>query len=156
MIGALFFWFISLQQGDTPFKPSDEFEIKMEMSFKQRPPEGVNTVHFTDSKKDEQRRTSTAPLPYLVLHIKILKINEGETKVKVVNEKNLLVLSKKVSEGLELNLDIGFTDDVKDGINGYRHEVQFVSSEKKAVSRIIIEFDKEGNYFVNGERRGKV
>jgi hypothetical protein len=63
---------------------------------------------------------------------------------------------RKLNSGEEFELEIGYLDDVKDRVKGYIHVITFYNEKKKEVSRIVIEFDKDGNYLVNGVRMGKV
>lgn len=146
--------FISFQE--IPHKAQREFEIKFDMSFKQRPVASNYTVRLEETKEERDRRTSSDLLPYLILKVKILELQPEEIKMRAIRDGNTQVFNKKVSAGAEFKLDLGFTDDVKDGISGYKHVIEFLSAEKKIVSQILIEFDKEGNYMVNGEKRGKI
>jgi hypothetical protein len=140
-----------------PFKPLAEFEIKFDLSFKQRDRSiEKSTINLRETQAEHDRRTQTETLPYLVLHIKLKDILPVEFKTKIVRDNQAIVYNKKVEEGMIIKLDVGFTDDIKDQIKGYKHEIQFLSIDKNILSRILIEFDKDGNYFVNGEKRGRV
>ncbi len=57
---------------------------------------------------------------------------------------------------MEFDLRLGFVDDMKDHVSGYLHVITFYDDDRNPVSQIVIEFDKDGNYFVNGQQRGKV
>lgn len=148
----IIFWF----QDEPAFKSKEDFEVKLNLSFKQRTHDDDSGVHLNESAKDHERRTTSAMLPYLNMNVRILKIQPEEVKVKVTKDDRSVLLNKKLSESMEIKLDAGFTDDIKDGLSGFKHELHFFSPEKKVVSRILIEFDKDGNYFVNGEKRGKL
>lgn len=142
---------------EIPHKAKDEYEIKFDLSFKQRPfVNETTTVHLNETRGDQERRTNSDLLPYLVLRVKILKLQPEEVKIKAIRDGSTQVFNKKVATGAEFKLDLGFTDDIKDGISGYKHVIQFLSADKKTTSQILIEFDKEGNYMVNGEKRGKI
>lgn len=149
---VLLFLFI---QDPVAFKPSDEFQIKPELTFKQRSTSDDSEIHMSETRKENERRKSTDALPYLKLNVKIQKVQAGEYKVRIIRDNQETLFSKKVSPEMELKFEPGFTDDIKDGISGFKHEIEFVSADKKVVSRILIEIDKEGNYMVNGEKRGK-
>jgi hypothetical protein len=139
------------------FKPKEEFDIKFEMSFKHRDPfEGKSTIHISETRAEQQKRTSSDPLPYLVLNIKLLKRNPAEAKVKVIRDGQTNIMTRKVEQDMQFKLNVGFTDDIKDHIKGYKHEVQFFSADKKLIHVILIEFDREGNYFINNEKRGRI
>lgn len=156
MIGTILFSLLLIFQDDPPFKPTEDFEIKFDLSFKQRSQLDNKTLNLTETEKDKERRTNSTPLPYLILHFKLLKIHPDEIKLKVIKDDKNFVFNRKIKESVEFRLDIGFTDDVKDRISGYKHVIQFFSEEKEVMSIILIEFDKEGNYYVNGVKRGKV
>jgi hypothetical protein len=156
MIPATILACLLVFQEVTPFKAKEDFEVKLDLSFKQRTQIDDKGVYLNETRKDHDKRTSTALLPYVNLNVIVLKHQPEEFKVKITRDDKVLVLNKKISEKMEIRLNVGFTDDVKDGISGYKHELQFLSPDKKVLSRILIEFDKEGYYFVNGEKRGKV
>ena len=150
----LFLFFIHVQE-EAPFKPKEDFLIKFDLAFKQRPHE-PKPVHIEETRDEYEKRTSSTPLPYLKLLVKIIEVQPEELKVRVIRDDKTNLLTKKTSQGMEFKLDLGYTDDIKDRILGYKHVIQFLSSKKEVLSQIVIEFDKEGNYFVNGEKRGKV
>jgi hypothetical protein len=141
---------------EIPFKAKEDFEIKFDMSFKQRPAAGNYTIHLDETKEAHDRRTSYDLLPYLILKVKILTLLPAEIRIKAFRDGKDQVFNKKAIADMEFKLDLGFTDDVKDGISGYKHVIEFLSADKKTISQIVIEFDKEGNYMVNGEKRGKI
>src|SRR5690349_259949 len=140
---ALLFVWLAFQE-EAPYKSKDEFEIKVAMSFKQRATDG-NTVHLATEKN--RRDNSVGMLPFLTFHLKILKVQSPEFKAKIIRDDKFFVMSKKVNDGVEIKLDAGFTDDIKDRVEGYKHQIEFYSEDKKICSRILIEFDKDGNYF---------
>ncbi len=146
--------FIGLSD-EVPYKPKDDFEVKFDLAFKQRE-HGEKAVYVDETHSERARRTSVAPLPYLKLFVKIKRVEQGEVKLKVVRDDKSVLFSKKVVQDMEFKLELGFTDDIKDRVSGYKHVIQFLSAKKEVLSRIVIEFDKDGNYFVNGEKRGKV
>jgi hypothetical protein len=142
---------------EIPFKPQTEFEIKFDMSFKQRDQsDEKTTINLHETQAEHARRTQTETLPYLVLHIKLVKIIPREIKGKIVRDNRDVVFNKKIEEGMTMKLDVGFTDDIKDQIKGFKHEVLFLSADKTILSKILIEFDKDGNYLVNDEKRGRI
>lgn len=142
---------------EPPFKSKEDFEIKFDLSFKQRNHSAdTRTVHLSETRAEQEKRTSSTPLPYLKLMVMILNVQPEEIKLKVVKDDKSAILTKKTEVGMEFKLELGYTDDIKDHVSGYKHEIQFLSSDKKVLSRILIEFDQDGNYFVNGEKRGKV
>jgi hypothetical protein len=155
MILAFLILFFTHTQDEVPLKPKEDFEIKFDLSFKQRSHD-EKAVYLSETRAEHQKRTSSTPLPFLKLLIKIKRLESEEIKVKVIRDDKSTLLSKKAEPDMEFKLEVGFTDDIKDQVSGYKHVVQFLSSKKEVLSRIVIEFDKDGNYFVNGEKRGRI
>jgi hypothetical protein len=148
---------ILFTQDTVLLKPKEEFAIKFELSVKQRPySDPTGTVRYAETSGEHEKRTSTDLLPYLKLNVKIITVHTNEIKLKVFKDDGSAVFSKKTENGMEFKLDLGFTDDIKDRVTGYKYVIQFYTQEKEEFSKIVIEFDVEGNYFVNGEKRGRI
>ena len=146
----LLFLSVFLFQDQIPFKPNSQFEINLDFKFKPRP-YVEKTVEF-----EAHRTSSSAPLPYLYLNIKVLKLDVEELRWRIENNKGTSLYSKKAEEGMVARLDLGFTDDIKDRVSSHEYIVYFVGKDKKLMSRILIHFDEDGTYHVNQERRGKL
>lgn len=147
----LILWcFIFLQ--DVPYKPSDQFEIKLDYKFKQKPHRDVNTVDLTETMKE--RHETAALLPFLVLNVKMIKL-EDEVKLKVENNSNSKTAMRKIEVGTIVPVEIGFTDDAKDGVSANQYTLTLLTDKKEKKSRIVIQIDKDGSFLVNGEKRGK-
>lgn len=146
----LFMFFLQ----DLPFKPKEEFEIKLDYKFKQRPSPERSVVNLNETRAEHDRRTSNDLLPYLVLQVKMLKLND-EARIRVTNNLDSKAFSKKIEEGVVVPLDLGFTADVKDRVTAHEYVITFLSPQKSEVSRILINVDKDGSFFVNGEKRGR-
>lgn len=148
IIGLLF------AQDQVPFKAKDHFEISLDFKFKPRPPAaGNSTVVQTDKRFAS---TSHLVLPYLYLKVKVLKLETQEHRVRIENNHGVTLLSKKAEAGMETTLDMGFTDDIKDRVSSHEYVVSFLTKDRQRLSRIVITFDEDGTYIVNGEKRGKL
>jgi hypothetical protein len=145
--------FLFLQE--VPVKPKDEFEIKLDYQFKNRPAADLNSVHLDETKQEHDRRVSTAPLPFLTLNIKMLKLSADEVKMRITNNLTARVAVRKVEEGTIVPLQIGFTDDVKDRVTAHQYTLTLLSPKKAETSRIEILIEEDGTFLVNGEKRGK-
>jgi hypothetical protein len=66
------------------------------------------------------------------------------------------VFNKKFDPSTIIKLELGFTDDIKDRVGAYEYTVVFLDEDKDPVSRIVIYFEKDGTYLVNGQNRGKI
>lgn len=145
-----FFW------QELPYKPKEEFDIKLDYQLKQRVFSGNSTlVHVDESRKEYERRTSTDLLPFLALEIKLLKLAPDEVRVRIVSNLKQRVLNRKVDQGDVLPLQLGFTDDVKDRVKAYEYTVYIINKDKEETSRILISIDEDGTFNVNGEKRGQ-
>jgi len=145
-----------LSQEDVPFKPDEEFTVELELSFKQRPPAASNTYNFDDTSREYKKRNMPSATPYVILSVSIDKINDNETRLKVFQADKKLVLSKKLKKDVEFKLDAGYTDDLVDQFPSHHHLILFYDDKRNEVSRIVINFDTDGNYTVNGKPRGKI
>ena len=143
--------FLLFQDGP-PFKSNDEFELKLDLQFKQRPKEDYNKIEM------DRRTLPTSGMnaPYLYLNLKVLKAVPEEVRVKVMKNWGEFLLSKKFDPSMVLKLDLGFTDDIKDRVSAHQYLVTFFSKDKEALSKIEIFFEEDGTYLVNGEKRGKI
>ncbi|HRK53416.1 MAG TPA: hypothetical protein PK185_05855 [Cyclobacteriaceae bacterium] len=146
--------FLSLQE--VPYKAEEEFTIGLDLSFKQRPPASNYAYNFDETSREYKKRTMPGPTPYLVLSVSIDKVNDNETRLKVFQADEKMVYSKKLKQEVKFSLDAGYTDDLVDQLPGHLHVISFYDDKRNEVSRIVINFDKDGNYFVNGKQRGKI
>jgi hypothetical protein len=144
--------FSVLLSQEVPLKSKDEFQLKLDLQFKQREPESSNRVNFLDDPK----RDSSTPLPYLTAELILLTVRDDEAKLKVVNNLRQTLINKKVDKSVPIKIDFGFTDDLKDHTRPHEYTILFYSKEKKLVRQIVVVFQEDGTYMVNGEKRGKI
>lgn len=144
-------------QDPLPYKPSEEFEVKLDFELKAKPGPDHQKVNLdpTVSEYNRIKAQGPAPLPYVTVNIHLQKLPANERRVKVYTNGGKLVLSKKVTEGQVLPLELGFTDDMKDRVSPHEYTAIFYNAEKDAVNRVVIFIDKTGDYLVNNEKRGR-
>jgi hypothetical protein len=155
---ALFIGFAFLGfQVTLPFKPKEEFEIKLQYEFKQKPmvENDANSVHLNETAKARERRTSSAMLPFVAINLHVIKLNPDEVKVRIIDNMMSVVYNRKVKQDEIINLVLGFTDDMKDRVTAHEYTVYFTTSDKKELSRILITINEDGTFLVNDEKRGK-
>jgi hypothetical protein len=141
---------------DVPFKAKEEFDVKLNYQFKQRQQSAsTSTVYLDETQREKERRTSTDILPYLVLNVKLLKVSQEEVRVRIENNLARRGVTKKISEGQILPLDMGFTADVKDRVAPHEYILTFLSPQKSELSKVVIFVEEDGTFLVNGEKRGK-
>jgi hypothetical protein len=141
-----------LFQNEIPLKPTDDFELKLDLQFKQRPKEDSHKIEL------EKRTLPTSGMnaPYLFLNLKVLKPNPEEVRVKVVKNSHDVLLSRKFDPTIVIKMDLGFTDDIKDRVSAHHYIVTFMTKDKMPISKVEILFEEDGTYLVNGEKRGKI
>lgn len=154
LVAALFL--LSCFQDDVPFKPDDEFVIKFVFTFNKRGEANKTDLVLSQVATSTYDRPDTSPLPFMEVTLELLKKSENEVKVKVIRDNDFPVTKKKITEGMKMSVFSGFVDDIKDQVAGYNHVIYFLDKDGTAVSKIVIEFDEEGFYTVNGKKRGKL
>lgn len=135
---------------DLPYKAKDEFEVRLKFEFR------TKTTSSTTVQMDGSQAKTSGPLPYLKATVVVVKIAEGEARARVEDVTGKLILSKKIEEKTELNFDLGYTDDLKGRTSSHEFTVKLLDANKQSISRIVISFDEDGTYYINGEKRGKV
>jgi hypothetical protein len=139
---------------DIPLKPKEEFEIKLDYQFKQRPQGDPNTVQLGVSPRPYDK-SGSGVLPYLILNIKVLQLRDEKMRMRITNNRSERPIIKKVSVNSEVGLDLGFTVDMKDRVTASVYTLTFIAEDKNPVDRILISVDEDGSFFVNEEKRGK-
>ena len=103
-------------QDDVPFKAKEEFEIKLDYQFKERGDYANSTIVYGEKKREVDGNVTKTVLPYVVLKLKLLKLN-GETGFKVdTNMRPAFMAKKHIEIGKEYLIDLGFTSDMKDHV----------------------------------------
>ncbi|HTF19196.1 MAG TPA: hypothetical protein VK658_14040 [Chryseolinea sp.] len=156
-MNLLLFVLASVLPPDTvPFKATEEFELKLNFEFKERQRSDPNKVEMNQTRREYERSRGSGPLPYLFLDFRVLKVEPNEVRVRVIENNSKVVHNKKVDIKTVLKLELGFTDDIKDRVGAYEFTILLLDDDKKPVSRVVIFFQKDGTYLVNGQVRGKI
>ncbi|MEO7992264.1 MAG: hypothetical protein ABI663_22130 [Chryseolinea sp.] len=142
-------------QDETPFKPKEEFEVKLNYSFKKRPAPESTTFRFDDAN-DREKQNSSSMLPYLILDVKILSTSPTEARLKVIDNLNNKTVNKKIYDDFMFSIDMGFTDDVKDHVTAHQYIVYLLNDKREEQSKIVIFVKEDGAFLINDEVRGKL
>ncbi len=141
------------------FKPNNEFEVKIDLRFKQKESDNSPTnkvsVDYTETVEQHNRKLTGTQLPFLGLKIKFLTLSQNESRVKIVDNFGKVSYSKKADLETVIKLDAGYLDDIKDGVSPNAYDVILLDSDKIEVDRITIIILKDGTFLVNNEKRGK-
>ncbi len=150
----LFFFFSPLQD-DVPYKPDEEFSIKFEFGFVKRN-DIKEDFEMAQNSPYNAGKNDSSPLPHLKAIVEILKKDSLEVKLKIIRDNSVSVTKRKIELGEKVIIFSGFADDIKDQVSGYQHTVYFLNKEGDKVKKIVIDFDEEGFYYVNGKKKGKI
>lgn len=147
---ALFFMGVQQQ---VPYKPSDEFDLKLQYEF--RPREfHENSIPNPDGTWRHTQKASSM-LPYLEIRLKVLKLRPGEERLRIIDNRGVTVFGRKARVGEEALINMGFTDDLKDRVSPHEYTAAFFNSDGRETSRIVITVGEDGTFLVNSEKRGK-
>ncbi len=135
-----------------PFKPADEFEIKLDYHFQSRPLSDHTTVVLNPQTRNS---ASIGVLPYLKLDIKMLALPGDRTRITIADNHNPRASNKRVSVNSVLTLDLGFTVDMIDRVKPHLYTITFLNAEREPINKIVILIEADGSFLVNGEKRGK-
>lgn len=138
-----------LFQESTPFKPDDEYQFTLNYEFRNKAGIDRFAVDWSNTQK-----YSEGTLPFATVTIKPLVLSKEEEKAKIITNLGHRIYSRKASTDTDIVIEMGFTDDLKDHISVYEFDIIFFSG-KRDVSRINLFVDKEGTFFINGNKRGK-
>ena len=128
-----------------PFKASAEYEAKVDLSFKHKPGQNIDTFTYTDEKKK-----TDGPVAYLVIHFKLL-VSNNEVKLRIIQGANSKL--EKIKTGEVKKIEMGFVDDLKEA--GTPLQLVLLDDKKNAISQILISIDKDGTFLMNGEKQGQ-
>lgn len=146
---VLFSILFALTFQEIPFKPDSEFEIRLDYSFRQKPARDDVTVSFEPISS-----SSGGQLPFLILHLDVKEAN-GASRIKVTSNKSSSIYNRKFKPGADYEIEVGFTDDAKDKVTANEYTIWFLDDNKQVLNRIFIEIKEEGDFFINGVKRGK-
>lgn len=138
---------------DVPYRAGDDFEARLKFELKPRHAAPL-AQSYSSLRSDIQQAPSL--LPFLTVDFKVLRLYPGEVRVRVEDGMGETVLSRKVTEGMALPLILGFTDDLKGHPDGYAYSIYFMTRDREVTSRVVIFFEENGIFRVNGEPRGKI
>ena len=140
---------------DVPFKAQEDYEIKIDYTFKVRPPVSSSNINVTETQREMERRYTSSNLPYLIILVHVKTLQANEKSFRVTDNSRRTISNKKFKGPVTLKVDMGFTSDIKDGISPHTYYINFLNDKKDAVSQIVFSIDQDGTFLVNNEVRGK-
>lgn len=150
---VFFLFFVGFQDDVVPYKPDDEFQVNIDLSFKIKESKyGLSTYNQNGERMD---RVSSKPLPFLNVSVNQFKVQGDEVKVVAVDSKGKTLTKKNVSTDLVLHFDMGFVDDLKKGTANNQIFIYLLSQEKKKLRKITFAVTATGVFEVNGKWHGQ-
>jgi hypothetical protein len=146
---SLIFFF----QEEIPYKPADEFQVNIDLKFKEKPSAFSNSTFSGNGDRLDTHQSGM--LAFLKVSVTDLKIRSDEVKISVVNSSGKQLMKKKASPVPEIKFDMGFMDDLKTNAVANEVTIFFLSSEKKELRKIVCKVLPTGVLLVNGEWRGQ-
>ncbi len=153
---AYLFLFVYLFQDEVPYRAEEDFNVKFEFGFRKRSDPNAEDLVLSQVASSSYDRHDSSPLPHLKTTLEVLKKDSLEVKLRIVRDNLVNVTKRKIELGTKVTVFSAFVDDIKDQIQGYHHTVYFLDSKGLKLNKIVIEFDEEGFYSVNGKKKGKI
>lgn len=140
------------QEPSIPFRAKEDFLVELKYELRQKPQD--NTLAY-DADRGVAPKTSSGPLPYLIVNVTILNRKEEEVRIRCVNNVNTTLFNKKADKNTVFKLEMGYIDDMKDRISPHQFRVMAMSEDKNPLNQIELVVMEDGTFLVNGEKRGK-
>lgn len=150
---TLLLFFLFFQSPEVPYRNKDDFQIELKYDLRTRPAVELNKVQL-DPNPTGVKRQKTGMLPYLLVTVKIFNVKPEEVRFRC-EDNTRTVFNRKLSKSSSFVIDMGYIDDIKDGLASNDFTVIAVSRNKEPLNRIHMKIEKDGTFLVNGEKRGK-
>lgn len=139
-------------QQSIPFEDKESYEFELDYNFK------TKTVDNRDEVYQSKRKALSGPtlLPYVKVFLTMTNLPKDRYRVRIIDDLGTKVLTKKLKPNMRIMVDMGYADDIKDGVGPHRYDIYFEDKEKNKLSKIVLDIDKDGNFFVNEKPYGKI
>ena len=138
----------TFSQQEISFKAANEYEIKIDLSFRKR--DAINGEVFDAG--GSRIKTKDQAIAFLAMSFKLLKSN-NETRIRILKgEKGT---AKKIKVNEVEKIEVGFIEDLKFNPEPSLLTLLLMNDQKEGISKIILAIEPDGTFLVNGEKRGK-
>jgi len=141
---------LALSAQDVPFLPTDDFEFKLDYGFETKPPPSQDRKEY-----DKNVSYNGGPLPYVKVNFKFTNLPENAFRVRVFTDKQT-IKNKKLKKIDNLDIDLGFADDIKDRVEPYTFFIYLENKSKERLSMIKIYVEETGDFYLNDKLYGKI
>jgi len=143
---------LAVSQDSLPYRPEDNYEVRLEYDFKTRPfPERDKIDYYHGNGFPE-----ASVLPYLVVRIHIKGLLPEDHKVRITNNQGNISSSLKTSTEKPIVIDMGFTEDMKEKITPNKYLLTFLGKKRKRLNKITLEVQSDGTFLINDIENGKL
>jgi hypothetical protein len=153
---AYLFLLVCLFQDNVPYRAEEDFTIQFEFGFRKRSDPNADDLVLSQVASSSYDRSDTSPLPHLKTTLEVLKKDSLEVKFRIVQNNSINFAKRKIELAEKVTVFSAFVDDIKDKIQGYQYTIYFLDKQGVKLNKIVIEFDEEGFYSVNGKKKGKI
>ena len=152
-LGFSFFFIsnVAFAQLPIPYKDTKFYELKLDYDFKSKSGTPSSEVY---SSTPTPKNSSV--LPFLEVMINLLEIQEGEYRIKVINNFNETVRNQKIAILKPIKISMGFTEDMKDRTSAHQYIILFQNKSRETLWKIELEVMEDGTFLVNKEFHGKL
>lgn len=150
------FLFVFLFQDDVPYRAEEDFNVQFEFAFRKRGDPNAEDLVLSQVATSSYDRNDPSPLPHLKVTLEVLRKDSLEVKFRIVQDNSINFAKRKIELGTKVTVFSAFVDDIKDKIEGYQHTVYFLDKGGTKLNKIVIDFDEDGFYFINGKKKGKI
>jgi hypothetical protein len=142
---------VFINDDKVPFLEMDNFQFELIYTLKNKPqPENKNYYNGNVSI------VKTETLPHVRIKILLDSIPISYVRYRIFTNTDNQLRSRKIRGIEEIDLDIGFTVDIKERIVAHSYTIIFYDNKKNSVSEIVINFSEGGEFFMNDQLMGKI
>lgn len=138
-------------QDQIPFEDKLSYKFELDYNFKTK-----TTQQSNELEPGKIRTVGSSLLPYVKVFLTLTNMPADRYRVRIINDLGAKVLTKKIKHNMRIIVDMGYADDIKDGIGPHRYDIYFEDKSKNKLSKIVLDIDKEGNFLVNEQLYGKI
>lgn len=143
------------QDLEIPYLGEQYFSYELDYSFKKR--QDISTSEKNNLITKRLNKGVESPLPYVKVIVILKDLESDIFRYKVSNNFNRSLSTKRIKElPTEVDIDMGFGEDIKDRTGPHQFILTLIDDNKNIDSRVVFEFDEEGNMMVNGVLSGKI
>ena len=140
-------------QDQVPYKPSDEFKVNIDLSFRVKGSSYLSPTYSSNGERLDKANGTL--LPFLTVTVTEFKIQPDEIKIIAENSLGKTLTRKTISPNLQLHFEMGFVDDLRTKTSANEITINFLSRDKKELRKIVFNVSDTGVFTVNGEWRGQ-